>query len=86
MPDESVGDNRPASTRHAHGRHEEEVDHHPEVEFKHVLPPAVVEPLPQQFQDWLRALLLLLGHVQVIHQDQPFLVVVRPEDACLPPL
>ena len=73
-------DVRAAATGRAHRAHKLHVLDRAEGVLP-VVPPAVVHPLAQELDGWLRPELLLVGHVEVVDEDDGPLVARGPVDA-----
>mmetsp|Transcript_4454 Transcript_4454/g.12986 ORF Transcript_4454/g.12986 Transcript_4454/m.12986 type:complete len:489 (-) Transcript_4454:593-2059(-) len=67
---EAVRDHLAAAPRRAHAADEGDVDDPAELEGLAVVPAALVHPLAQELHRGLRAVLLALGHVDVVHHDR----------------
>mmetsp|Transcript_8240 Transcript_8240/g.18063 ORF Transcript_8240/g.18063 Transcript_8240/m.18063 type:complete len:649 (-) Transcript_8240:407-2353(-) len=63
------------------GHHEYHIDDPPELQRLAVIPAHVVEPLAQDLDGRLRAVLLLHGHIDVVHEDDELLARRGPVHA-----
>ena len=64
----SLGDACAASPRRSHRCTELDVHEATELILLAVVPSPVVHPLPEDLDGWLRAVLFLRGHVQVVYE------------------
>ncbi len=85
MAQVAVGDGVAAAAGRTHGRHKVHIHQPPQRQLLPVVPAAMVHELAQQLDGRLRAVLLHLRHVQVVHEDDHVLALRRAVHAT-PPL
>ena len=73
-----------ASSGRAHGGDKSEIDESSEQQILAIVPAPLVEPLAQQLNGRLCAVLLALGHVQVVYVDDEPLACGRAEYTLAP--
>ena len=69
VPDKAVCDEGASSTRGAHGGEEDDILEFHELEVLAVVPSLVVKELPEQLDGRLSSVGFLLGHVEVVDED-----------------
>mmetsp|Transcript_18602 Transcript_18602/g.54498 ORF Transcript_18602/g.54498 Transcript_18602/m.54498 type:complete len:373 (+) Transcript_18602:2517-3635(+) len=84
VPNKSRGDVVPPAARRAHGCHKLDVLDVLEDVRLGIVPAAVVHPLAEELDGRLRAVGLLLRHVQVVHENRASNAMRRPEDELSP--
>mmetsp|Transcript_7017 Transcript_7017/g.9948 ORF Transcript_7017/g.9948 Transcript_7017/m.9948 type:complete len:220 (-) Transcript_7017:2615-3274(-) len=81
MSQESRSDLLPTASWRTHRGDECQVNQLAEAQILAIIPPRLVEPLPEEFDRWLSAVLLSLGHVQVVHINVELLARSRTKHA-----